>query len=168
MDLNRELMILIKKYGLTSTNVAQMTGSSVDTVKAWRVRSDSDKFRNMPERAIKLLKYEIRDRNLCQRKKGKGKESYDLKTEISGELYRELTRYAEYHSITIEELVINSLRDKLGMDTDDPYLSAAKRRLQARDRFLLRNGVLAQKDIKLIPREMIKQAKVEFKDVEFD
>jgi hypothetical protein len=43
-----------------------MTGYAVDTVKAWRAerRPDSKKYRKMPERAMKLLKFEIADRNL--------------------------------------------------------------------------------------------------------
>jgi DNA-binding transcriptional regulator YiaG len=63
---NEELKSLASEYGLTNKQIAEMTGYAVDTVKAWRAerRPDSKKYRKMPERAMKLLKFEIADRNL--------------------------------------------------------------------------------------------------------
>lgn len=64
MNRNKELKVLISDYGLTSEQIAEMTEYVVDSVKAWRTTPESKKYRKMPERAMKLLKYEIAERRL--------------------------------------------------------------------------------------------------------
>ncbi|MEW7972783.1 MAG: hypothetical protein AB2821_04780 [Candidatus Thiodiazotropha endolucinida] len=68
MNCNEELKTLAAAYCLTNKQIAAMTGYAISTVKAWQSPplsdSKSKKYRKMPERAMKLLKYEIADRNL--------------------------------------------------------------------------------------------------------
>lgn len=61
---NREMTELIYQYALTNAQVAEMTGYSIDSVIAWRVSRKAQKSRIMPDRALKLLKLEIKDRKL--------------------------------------------------------------------------------------------------------
>ncbi|MCG7928955.1 MAG: hypothetical protein N0E44_02770 [Candidatus Thiodiazotropha lotti] len=63
---NEELKRKIKIYKLTNEQISEMTGYAIDTVKAWRVKPGAKKYRPMPDRAMKLLIFEIKDRNMKQ------------------------------------------------------------------------------------------------------
>ena len=62
---NVSLDKLIDVYRLSNEMIADMTGYSVNTVKAWRARNvESSKYRPMQDRAMKLLEFEIKNRKL--------------------------------------------------------------------------------------------------------
>lgn len=63
-DNNVELKKLIQSYGLTLDDVSAYTDYSLDMVKAWVSNADSARYRVMQDRALRLLKYEIKARNL--------------------------------------------------------------------------------------------------------
>lgn len=67
MTLNEELKSISETYDLSIEQISEMTGYAIDTVKAWRVSPESKKYRSMPERAMKLLKYEIEGKKLKPR-----------------------------------------------------------------------------------------------------
>jgi DNA-binding transcriptional regulator YiaG len=61
---NDELKSIMERYGLTKEQISELTNSSVHTVTAWLSSSNAKKYRNMTDRAMKLLKFEIRDQGL--------------------------------------------------------------------------------------------------------
>lgn len=62
---NTKLEMLMLDYSLTNEMVAQMTGYSIISVKAWLTKNvESGKYRPMQDRAMKLLEIEISSRNL--------------------------------------------------------------------------------------------------------
>ena len=67
-DNNIELKKIMKTYGLTMEDVNAYTDYSLDMVKAWCSKPDSQRYRVMQNRALRLLQYEIESRGLQPKK----------------------------------------------------------------------------------------------------
>ncbi|MEE8058286.1 MAG: hypothetical protein V3T17_10685 [Pseudomonadales bacterium] len=67
MTNNQELKKLMADIDeLDQEAVAEYTDSSVDAVKGWGSNPASSRYRNMPPSKLKLLKLELRERQLLQ------------------------------------------------------------------------------------------------------
>ena len=62
MTTNEELKDLMASVPLTQAQVATYTESGIDSVKAWCSAVDASRYRNMPSSKLKLLKFELVNR----------------------------------------------------------------------------------------------------------
>lgn len=60
MTSNEELKKLMVDTQLSQSKVAEMTESSIETVKGWCSKTETSRYRNMPQSKLKLLKFELR------------------------------------------------------------------------------------------------------------
>jgi len=67
MTLNEELKQLMALHNLSQEVVSEYTGYSVETVKAWRSdpSRENKRYREMKPRAMKTLKFELKDRKIA-------------------------------------------------------------------------------------------------------
>lgn len=67
MTLNEELKRLMDKYDLTQEEISELTGYSIESVKAWCSNPvpENKRYREMKPRAMKLLKLELKDRKIA-------------------------------------------------------------------------------------------------------
>ena len=52
-----------RTFGLTHKQMAKLTGYSAETVRAWFAPHGSSKFREVPDRAVRLLKFELQEKS---------------------------------------------------------------------------------------------------------
>ena len=51
-----------RKHEMTYKEMAKLVGYSSETVRAWFAPHNSSKFREVPDRAVRLLKFELQEK----------------------------------------------------------------------------------------------------------
>ena len=60
---NKRLLVLIKKHGLTSADVATQVHVQQTTVEKWRQTPGNSAWRQMPPGLLELLEFKLGERN---------------------------------------------------------------------------------------------------------
>ena len=87
-----------------------------------------------------------------------------LEININNKRYESISQVAVLYGLTVNKFITECIGDVMALTSDDPYMTITKRFNHAMDKLKLHTGELKKDDIQLIPRKMVKKAKIDFKD----